>query len=477
MTVRSVHVLTLVLVLPILAGCVAEPPAAPTTAAPPADERAAAPVSPVHALVLPPITGAIAGTPSLSEPTIDISPTGRIFVTAIPGIVIGGERVEDVVPNAVTRSPIFELVDGAWVQRGTNAERQGEIGGGDADLEFDALGRVYHTDLWLGNDGIAVSEDGIDFFGSPISHYFAGSDRQWFAHFGSKYLYLITNHLALGAVSYRADIDTPLGEKGGVMSSIEVPILCRCGPPGFPAVDSTGYLFVPLAGSDFSGNNAAGLVGGIQGVRVFRSVNGGVQFNAGVQIPGSGAPVHFAVAAVDESRNVYVAWASEAADGTHDVWLSRSTNRGLAFSAPILVSTASGTHLFPWLVAGEAGKVAVVWYGTDVVADPNDLDAMADAEWRVHYAESTNALAATPTFTTWDLSGPMHEGTVSTQGFTSDSATGQGPDRSLGDFFSAALDPTTGKVWVAYVNNHPSTPAAQRGVWVQEMPAGASTLT
>lgn len=421
----------------------------------PADADAAAPPRDVpdpsqDGPLVPPIAGAIAGTSRLSEPTIEISPDGRIFVTAIRG--------------AVSRSPIFELVDGAWVIRGNNLERAGEIGGGDADLEFDALGRAYHSDLWLGNDGISFSTDGIKWTGLPVSHYAGGNDRQWFAHFGSKYLYIVTNHLAAGAMAFRADISTPLGEAGAPLTLVETPLGCRCGPPGFPSVDqNTGRLFVPLDAWD--------------GLRVYYSPNHGLTWGSTLVRETSASTMNiFPVTAVDENGWVYLAW-SEEVNGQYDVFLSVSRPGGLGFGAPTKVSSGAGTHIFPWIVAGEQGKIAVVWYTTDVVADPNDLVKMENAEWRVRYAESLDATGGAPTFRQWDLTGTMHVGTISTQGLTSDNLQGEGPDRSLGDFFSAALNPVDGSVWVAFVNNAPTTPPEQHGVWVERMPSAATPLT
>lgn len=377
-----------------------------------------------------------------NEPSIDITPDGRVFVTAISGIP--------------SRSPIYELLSsGTWFDRGAQLTRNGEIGGGDADIEFDSLGRGYHTDLWLGNDGMAVSKDTRTWIGAPLGHYMSVNDRQWFAHDGSQYLYMITNNQGVGAVSFRYEIGTPAGELGAFMAPVETPLLCICGPPGFPAVDQRagfGTVFVPM---------------GSNGVTVFRSLNHGVNWGA-ITIPGSGDPILFPVAATDSAGNAYVVWTEEK-DGQRDVFLSVSKNKGLTWRAPVKVSNG-GTNLMPWVVAGASGKVGVAWYSTSTVGDSNSVSTFQNAEWRVSYAQSLDALAAAPTFTKWDVTGPVHKGTVSTNGLLGSA------DRSLGDFMSIALHPQTGKVWIAYVNNHPSTPSNQHGVWVATNPAAAASL-
>lgn len=391
------------------------------------------------------LTGAIAGSRGYSEPTVDFSPDGRMFVTAIEGISVP-------VPG---RSPIWEFVDGQWVLRGTGPERRGEIGEGDADLEFDANGHGYHTDLWLANNGVSFSEDGgTTWTGFPVSHYTPIVDRQWFAHHGGDHLYLVTNQLAGGIVVFRYEIGL-LGPVGAFMAPQEAPTGCRCGPPGFPAVDQdTGNLYVPVKRSGK--------------VAVLRSTDDGLTF-ATLTLRGSGEPILFPVAAVDGAGHVYVAWSERAGDGSA-VKYSFSADHGETWATPREVSHFPGNHVMPWIVAGDDGRVAVAWYGTDVPGDTNDDGAMQDAQWRVYLAQSLDAASASPTWSRWDLVGVVHHGSVSTGGLL-----GSG-DRSLGDFMSAAVSPTDGSVWVAFVRNDPDTPFSQRGVWVHPMPADAAPL-
>ncbi len=404
----------------------------------------------------PMLRGAVGSSGAFNEPSIAISPDGRIFVTAIQGV-----------GSTALRSPIWEYLPAQdnWVRRGVSLHRTAEIGGGDADLEIDSAGRFYHTDLWLGSDGMAVSEDGVNWIGTPVGHYVTGNDRQWMAHYDDKYLYMITNHLVAGGVSFRYEIGE-LGYLGGLMAPVETPMRCQCGPPGFPSVNqNTGHLFVPMQAPPLA-TAVILIIGPGEGLFVFRSMNDGLTFT-GIRVHGAGSPVGFPVSAVDEAGNVYVAW-GEVKNGRHDIWMTVSTTNGNTYRAPVRI-TNSGTNVFPWMVAGEDGKIAVGWYGTDTSGDPNTLPA--STQWKLKYAQSLNAASGSPTFTQWDWSGVMHHGTISTNGLLGNA------DRSLGDFFSMELDPTTGTVYSAFINNAPSTPANQRGVWVEAMPAGASALT
>ena len=388
----------------------------------------------------------IPGSNGFTEPSIEVSPAGRIFVTAIQGLP--------------SRSPIWEKVGTSWVHRGTGATRTGEIGGGDADLEFDSQGRGYHSDLWLGNDGVSVSADGgTSWLGAPVSHYVFGNDRQWFAHYRDQYLYTVTNQLAAGAMIFRADVGGPAGEKGAFMATLEIPVNCQCGPPGFPAVDqNTGILYLPMGTTNsllvYKFSYTSSTLTGYQ-------IRGTTLSTAG-----TGGNI-FPVAAVDEAGNAYVAF-SQMRSGRWDIYVAVQPS-GTSTWTIHKVNAATGTHVFPWIVAGEAGKIGLAWYGTTTVGDPNGMPS--GTRWRVHYAQSLDALAASPTFAEWDLVGIVHDGSISLQGLFG------GSDRSLGDFLSAALDPTTGKVHVAFVRNTASIPGSQRGVWVAEMPAAASPLT
>ncbi len=92
---------------------------------------------------------------------------------------------------------------------------------------------------------------------------------------------------------------------------------------------------------------------------------------------------------------------------------------------------------WPWIAAGDTGKVSVVWYQTGPGQIP-DLDCQAGDTY-VYEASYLNASSAKP-----QELGPVnaagrvvHYGQVC-QGGTTCVATGQ--DRRLGDYFTNALD-------------------------------------
>lgn len=111
---------------------------------------------------------------------------------------------------------------------------------------------------------------------------------------------------------------------------------------------------------------------------------------------------------------------------------------GKTWTKPFAVAHPSNARVFwPWIAAGDAGKVSVVWYQTEPQDGMPDLDCQTG---HVHVMEAslTGATGAKPAGATVDAAGrPVHIGWVC-QGGTTCVATGQ--DRRLGDYFTNAID-------------------------------------
>ena len=120
----------------------------------------------------------------------------------------------------------------------------------------------------------------------------------------------------------------------------------------------------------------------------------------------------------------------------NQVQYAYSHDMGQTWSAPITVAAPPNARAFwPWLVAGEAGTINIVWYQSDKLVD---LDCQA-AKISIKSSTIQNADTANPAMTTVDAVGqPIHDNGVC-QGGTTCVVTGQ--DRRLGDFFTNALDP------------------------------------
>ena len=160
----------------------------------------------------------------------------------------------------------------------------------------------------------------------------------------------------------------------------------------------------------------------------------------------------FTVVAVDNAGNVYVVW-TERHPEVQETWsmLAVSTDHGDHWSAPVKVnSSAVKTTTFPWIVAGDAGRIDVVYYGTDATG-PSPETVPGTSQWRVYMAQSLNATSATPTFEEVVATPVMHEGSICTSGTGCAAGT-----RDLLDFFQVDID-ELGLANIVYTKNFPTS--------------------
>ncbi|MEA2477256.1 MAG: hypothetical protein QOC87_1455 [Actinomycetota bacterium] len=152
----------------------------------------------------------------------------------------------------------------------------------------------------------------------------------------------------------------------------------------------------------------------------------------------------FTVVAVDTSGNPYVVWAQTGGD--RGVYLSSSKDEGQTWSAPVRVNTPDlKDNIFPWVTAGDAGRVWVTWYGTQ-----NDKGAADDrGPWNVYAAQSLNALNGPSS--SWRqvkvTPHPNHDNEVCLNGIAC--TAGQAEDRNMLDDFTSTID-TRGMLHIAY---------------------------
>jgi hypothetical protein len=107
--------------------------------------------------------------------------------------------------------------------------------------------------------------------------------------------------------------------------------------------------------------------------------------------------------------------------------------------------------LFPWIVAGDPGRVAFVFYATTDTQRAGGFPGGVNALWHAYAVLSTNAMDASPTFTQVQVDEHVfHRSTICTGGFPG-CLTGNA-DRSLADFFMVDKDPD-GRVFIAYNEN------------------------
>jgi hypothetical protein len=143
---------------------------------------------------------------------------------------------------------------------------------------------------------------------------------------------------------------------------------------------------------------------------------------------------------IDSAGNIYVAWSmNNSRTNEFSIWFASSHDNGQTYYGPFWVSsgpmTADETAVFPWLAAGDNGRVDIIWYQTSAVGDPNTI--AGNPPWRLYFAQSLNANSREPVFRVVqpNPANIIHNGQISTGGLLGSS------DRSLLDFMEVAIGP------------------------------------
>ena len=161
----------------------------------------------------------------------------------------------------------------------------------------------------------------------------------------------------------------------------------------------------------------------------------------------------FVVGALDTAGNAYVTWCQYplkggAYAGPGEIMLATSTNGGTTWSKPVRLNAPSQPDvIFPWVTAGDPGRVDVAWYGAALADKAYGPDAADHALWDVTMAQSLDALAAKPTYTTTTVSDHhVKFSGISTGGL------GGSADRSLGDYLEVRTG-LNGEAVLSYVDD------------------------
>jgi hypothetical protein len=341
-----------------------------------------------------------------AEPVIGVDKKGVIY--------IGGTCC------IVAASPVWASFDGG--KEFVELESPGHVRewgiGAEGDIEVDDEGNMYFVDTYIpGLLSSKWSDNGKTWeFTAPASGVIPGfDDRPWLAY-SKQALYLYVNHVSHTQIYSSTD--------GGLTYTSEGPLSWDgsiSGQPYFPghiAADrKRGTLWVAgLVGSGSGKNETIGST---------VSTDGGQTFTEAVvtnpQREGGFSPIFTATTAVDAAGNGYVTWSTYDKDGC-DVYYASSTNLGKSWNKPVRVSDGRGCATFPWIVAGDDGKIALAWYqtpkvrretatqrflraltsGTTVyggieIPDFSPQDELApDAPWYLHAAVIPNATAKQP---------------------------------------------------------------------------------
>ncbi len=379
------------------------------------------------------------------EPIVKVDNKDQIFVTTPFGL-------------STTLSLLWRSSDGGrtYVPLGGPIHRDAVLGpgGGDTDVDFDARNRLYYVDLSGACVTAAVSEDDGNTFPADRTNHIscvsdtnpgaAADDRQWIAAFGDGIAYATWRNLSGGNFWMFKTTDAGrTWDSGRLLGSVS-----QSGPLRIDkqkrrvVVSGEEKDAILLYQVFYNGNN----------VRLFRvtDVEGSQPIVENFSIFNGTSDVSnvFPALAVDNAGNLYAAWSQVggSAGTSNTIWMATSTDRGQTWSPRKQVSTFTGTNIMPWIVAGDPGRVAIVWYRGSLPNNPNNPANI----WQIHLAQTLNALDANPSYTTVPVSqNVIHRGEICTDGLTCD-ATGR--DRSFLEYPSVWID-SKGAAVVTYNDN------------------------
>jgi len=371
------------------------------------------------------------------EPSLRVDVRGNCYVGGIRGVPAGVDlwrfNLDPGSPgfDPQLRHPTYLGQPDAFAPEDTTGGRDG---GGDIDISTSFPASALETpiltitSLALANVSSAVSTDrGENFALSPAVANVPADDRQWNESTGADTVYVL----------YRAPIPaTGLFVQRSIDHGASYPMTALVSPtgttPGYIDVDhASGYVYVSHISSS--------------AVFVSRSTDAGATWTTFTADNSTSHHHLFDPLKVGDDGTVYVCWSDD-----HAVYLTHSLDHGVNWAPAVKVSgPETGFALFPWLEAGSAGRVAVVWYASSSSVNWDSSD------WRCYASITTDATAAQPTFRIAQVSDHViHASNLSEGGLTIPPApVGVEPNRNLCDYFQVAIDPL-GACVVAFTDDH-----------------------
>lgn len=404
-----------------------------------------------------------------AEPSIRVDakdPNQRIWIAAPSGIGVDTRSL----PADEEAGDLFWYSDddGQTWTFATGPEGVGSptiVGGGDSDVATGAGPEVFGTGLTLVNITLAAScDNGATFATNPFGAPGGADDRQWIDRYedkaapaGAPDLVLTYGNIGAGRILFHQVFspDACAPPIGNVPLDVTQPGACpipvladpTCYQwPGNLAVDErTGDVFVTYNTQGDPDHDDI----------IVSRVEDGAKAPVSQVDVSTAVAAHdrqdtfdsFTVVAVDRASNVYVVWSERLHSKNQTAtFLAVSKDRGKTWSTPVQVNKGPKTTTFPWIVAGNAGRIDIVYYGT-TAQGPSPEEVPDTATWRVYMAQSLNATAAQPTFTETAATPSIHRGKICTSGTGCASGT-----RDLLDFFQVDVD-KQGWANIAYTDN------------------------
>lgn len=440
------------------------------------------------------------------EPSVAIDSQDRIYVSA----PFGFSTTASFVWRSTDHGRSFHLVPG-------NAPPLGKpnmscVGGGDTALAIDTQNRLYFADLQSLTDvSNSVSSDfGTTWLSTCNAANDTGVDRPWIATFGDPQnggafyqtvdqVEQCTSECGLGQAGNNI-VEITRSQDGVTFLPLPAQQIEPDGIVSGIVTDSHGAVYIAHTGmTDANGNLVSGgdANGNPNAIVVVSFPNGyssptplilngqtlcqaqpstcstNIVYHAPLNGSGDSTVTvgqDFAPIAIDRAGNLYVVWSQAPVDstgnisGSSQVYMAISTDHGSHWGNPVRVTAATSTlktNLFPWIAAGDPGRVDIVWYGTPTLGScPNQPcgSGAIQAHWQVMMAQSLNAIVngapnPTPSFIASKVSEVSnHFGAICTMGI----GCTTGGDRGLADFLSVTvgLQGEANVVWADAVNQN-----------------------
>jgi hypothetical protein len=379
------------------------------------------------------------------EPVSVIGQDGSINVSAHGGtthlykdpnaLAAGGVDLASTYSNQTLN---WRSTDGGkhWKYVGTAGQEAGphtvtSTGFSDPDYAIDAAGRIYNTEIDLANVSVFSSGDDGQTYSRGVAEVTSG-DRPWLTAGGRDEVYLYDNTFQQIFRSNDGGLTWRLQSQNN-----------SAGPDAKMYVD-------PL--------NQDGLIGphNPQGVTI--SADNGKTWKAYDGAKLDKTVDFFGAVAVDKAGNAYRA-AAGGYTGPGDTKVTGGTvtfnsfdRKALRWGKPVRIPAPDGDMLWPWVVAGDDGHVAVAWL--------QRLPAHKD-RFEMYVAATANAHGTTvrcsngstrfvpSQWTVADAShGPVHVGDICLNGTACNASSSfSSGDRRLGDFYTVNYD-KDGRVFV-----------------------------
>lgn len=395
---------------------------------------------------------------SAAEPSIRAAADGTLYITAPAGL--GSGTTPRVADNEVLTAGgggdlLWRSDDGGTTWRHLGSY-DGAAGGGDSDIVTSPNGTVYASGLTLACITLSRSTDrGQSWLANPVGGCggLPVDDRQWNDVYREEAVFTAWGNIALGHIQVaRAGTAAVVAQSA---PPVQVSQEANYQWPGVLDVDQRD-------GSVYVGWNTTGAPNDCDagptacGGRPASSdepdeIRLAVLDKAGQPVSGSpflvaarSADTFDSFVGVDTGRDgtVHAVW-SERHPESAQTWtvLASSKDKGRTWSTPVKVNQAPATTAFPWVSAGDAGRVAVTYYGT---AAGGRSPETVNGDWAVWSSLSTDGGA---TFTEVKATPTMHKGPICTSGTGCAAGT-----RDLADFMESDYD-KNGCVVVTYTDN------------------------